>query len=1000
MEQLEEENRVLEERIVGLEDELARRDQLLKETTELKNKLHSDVKDGQKRIKELMRQLENAEDAEYHAKGLADEIRTTSQHKEIQFKEEQELLQLRLKELQGKININNTKYEDLEEKYYIVVAELQDKSSLFNTLEKDHERSVSEASSRLANLNQTLLQTKQLLGQLDAQNDELKEQELMLLKENEILEKRCTDLALKLESPCQFCKSIQQQVLSKKQDVGIPQSISTPVTPFKPLPEQTEVARLQEENTKLKEKYDCLFVNYQMVSDKSAQLKKTMKGSEKSLTELEAACDSLRIEKEETIERFEKTKQILQAYQEKESVLKSKHDQLKSDSEILMKELSEIQLKNDELLTKNDSLQSDLETTHNTVSNLKSQISTLKQEKLENQESLNEARSHLDELMEEISSYKQSSAGSFQSSLQESEIIASYKRKLADVEKEKEELKIGIDKSQSMLAVMEEEKTGLLATIKKLQETEQNFEIQKQQSLEIKQASLSAVEEIVNLQGKLTSLNEKTEEAVEENEILTSKLNKHHSQIAELETSLAKHREDSKFKEETISELQKALESYQSKEVDMMEELSSTRQTVESLTKQFKQIKKELKEAGRTNSCLEREMVQCRMRIDELESEKFELESYLKEKSNQEYVNESINVEMDSKVKELSLKLSATEAVLYEKESLLNEVTISRDLLEKENTAMIRQLDHLSLSLMHRNAEADDLKSQVNRYEQETSEIAAQVSELEVIHMDCSGVRSRLELELDQVKEELANAQDCLAVRKVELSSALLENKRFDDTRMNLEKKIKELERKIDSLVKKNEELSTQVERKEEQLLELTSHIKNKSELLRTADKENVRLRNENQETQMKYSNQLETNEAKYYNLKEQHDALLAEKREDFLTMSQLKANIDELEHANSEILKEKRQLINQIDDLKEEKSSLQKEFDSLSAMWKDAKRDIKYQKRKLNEKEKCYEQYADTIREFKTLRDEALNILEPSTPKGILRKKSSRSVEDELKLL
>lgn len=66
--QLEEDNRALVERIAGLEDELSRRDELLKETVSFKDRFHSESKEGQKRIKELLGQIEELEDSEFRAK--------------------------------------------------------------------------------------------------------------------------------------------------------------------------------------------------------------------------------------------------------------------------------------------------------------------------------------------------------------------------------------------------------------------------------------------------------------------------------------------------------------------------------------------------------------------------------------------------------------------------------------------------------------------------------------------------------------------------------------------------------------------------------------------------------------------------------------------------------------------------------------------------------------------------------------------------------------------
>ena len=69
IERLEDDNRALTERLAVIENELNRRDESLKLTNSLKEQLSQQVKESQKKVKDLLHELEKAEDAEYQAKG-------------------------------------------------------------------------------------------------------------------------------------------------------------------------------------------------------------------------------------------------------------------------------------------------------------------------------------------------------------------------------------------------------------------------------------------------------------------------------------------------------------------------------------------------------------------------------------------------------------------------------------------------------------------------------------------------------------------------------------------------------------------------------------------------------------------------------------------------------------------------------------------------------------------------------------------------------------------
>ena len=66
---MEEEKSVLCDRLASLENELQRRDDLIQSLNIEKAELLEELKKGQKRNKELHKQLEEAENAEYEALG-------------------------------------------------------------------------------------------------------------------------------------------------------------------------------------------------------------------------------------------------------------------------------------------------------------------------------------------------------------------------------------------------------------------------------------------------------------------------------------------------------------------------------------------------------------------------------------------------------------------------------------------------------------------------------------------------------------------------------------------------------------------------------------------------------------------------------------------------------------------------------------------------------------------------------------------------------------------
>ena len=307
-------------------------------------------------------------------------------------------------------------------------AELHEKNQLLEEMKTQKERYGLDSSARIANLNQALLQSKQTCAQLENRNEELAEQEKMLLVESQTLERKCKELSMRLEGPCKLCRERQQLVQSKHDD-ELHKSVSAPNV-FKPLPERTEIDMLLVERGKLQQKYDCLFANFQMVSEKSTQLKKETKDKDKALSDLEVLCESLQTENQDLKKACDTAKEALSIQQDKNSLTMNKQSQMRLEAADLSKHLEDIQSRHSDLRGQHSDMVIQLQNTQDTIANLRSQVSTLKVEKAENEKELAHTQTKIDELVEDLEKYKELSQSSSQTSQSSSEAIESYEQKL------------------------------------------------------------------------------------------------------------------------------------------------------------------------------------------------------------------------------------------------------------------------------------------------------------------------------------------------------------------------------------------------------------------------------------------------------------------------------------------------------------------------------------------------------------------------------------------
>ena len=869
------------------------------------------------------------------------------------------------------------------------MAELEEKTATIIQLERECQQITLESSSRQAQLNQSLLHMKQVCSQLEARNEELEEQERMLLNNIETLDKRCMELSGRLEGPCQFCKKLEHTSHAKahqqKEDVDdLPRSLSTPVTPFKSLPEQTEIDKLNEELFKLKEKYECLFANYQMVSEKSATRKKESKEAEKSLTELQGVCDTLKEENEALQLAYKECQRALDATrdQSRDSVIgpTKKPKKIQEESESLMRELSDIQVRHDELLAKKSELQNQLQAAQDSVTHLRSQVSSLKVEKIDNERSLEDARKKLDELMDELHSYQESNNGD--ECEQHMHTIAACKSAIEKFKKERDGLRERVTELEKLMAKAEEEKHTLSAQNSHLLHSISDYETNRKAVQELKLASAVTAKEMETLQTKLSATSCEKEEVLRENTGLKKKLEETQTQFQELKNSYSKLKSQNKKEQEKAVDLCKELDAERNERTSIEEELQTNKKELTLAKNVIKRFKHEIEDNAKSHDDLESKLLQCRMRIDELEVLNFELESLLADMKNHETLLESKGVKYKEKIEELERKLRAMEEVLYKKECELNDVIISRDLVSKENTSLLEQLDQLSQALMCANSESESLQGQLKHYDGEMQAIVSQISDLEAVHLSCGPAKEKLENEIERLKCQVSSLKEEVAIGREELSSAKLEAKKKTRAGKDLEETVRELEIKLKTERQRNEEFSSLSERQETQLLELTEHGKTKSEQLRQAEKENTRLKSELQENRQAYSNDMERSETRYYKLKEEYDQLRLEKRDLSSKALQLSTDLQKVVRDKSRLETENINLKQENEALQKEKEALQKEVDILKTKVNEAKYNLKHIKKKY-EKEHNYEmRYTETVKQYKSLRDEAMTVLsQPDTP-------------------
>ena len=243
-----------------------------------------------------------------------------------------------------------------------LTASLQSSEEDLNILHYEKSRADKEGQSSLSKLTLALKEAKQTSSELTKENEKHKHTVWYLAKELEGIkwEKEKDTIKVPSEIPgtpvhhrgrgglsnCLYGTSLQ-----------IPCSGAT-FTPTKAIPEETQIGVLQMENTKLKQELSCLHTNFQLTSEKSAQMRSEAKLRESNLTELQSQFDKVLDEKESIFCQYQ---QILRHSQKNQtSDLLGEVETLRDELFLLREEMEELRANNESLETAQTSLENDI----------------------------------------------------------------------------------------------------------------------------------------------------------------------------------------------------------------------------------------------------------------------------------------------------------------------------------------------------------------------------------------------------------------------------------------------------------------------------------------------------------------------------------------------------------------------------------------------------------------------------------------------------------------
>jgi chromosome segregation ATPase len=711
-----------------------------------------------------------------------------------------------------------------EDRYDDLAAALQAKEEFLTSLTNEKDKHDKESNSRIASLNQALVQAKQTAAQLTEQV--------------ELHQRKQYELAQKLEdlesvgnresrgTPAKFCRSCRKGTESNTpvKSARFTRSIMTPPTTKEFMSTASEADTLRTENRKLKQDLSCLQTNFELTTQKSFQLRGEVKELESNMLELQNLFDNNLAEKMKLQSRLEEMKEGLKDNKEFQAAGKEKIDELTQQVESLQGELEHMQKENHNLEEKLKS-GADLTTERrNMIAKLDSVKQSLTGEKSAMEEEMTSLRAELEKLQDVSQNFMDASSSHQQESKKKTGTINALKSKLSKLSKEKSEL------------------TGELANAsEKLDQACDKIQLHKDElkAMEIdlrakdrQIASLSSDRkdqsklpiEVETLRAKVIETLEEMSELRSKNEGLEGTKKRLDAKISELSKANTKLQRESKHSSELArkmnTELEKTEERVQSLEFD----LDAKGKVCDTAQQKLKTIKAELSQMSQAKAGYEDEVKKLVEKIGEAEQQNFELTTKLAERDHQADVVTGKHSNIEQKLAELESKLDAAEFTVLEKESHISDLKCAYELMESENSTLLSQVTSLSEMVSTRNFKLEAHQMHTIRQESDIYEIMEKVSELETEHGGCAKIISDLKEENEGIKATLEkrSSSEMEAERKIAL----------------LKIEVGDLEKSVSTLRASNNDLKDEVAR-------LASRNENLSRKCADADSEVHQLEKE-----------------------------------------------------------------------------------------------------------------------------------------------------------
>lgn len=888
-----------------------------------------------------------------------------------------------------------------EEQCDIAAQQLYHRDETIASMKGEKAKLDRDGSSRVANLNQALMQEKQACSRLSEENEVLKRNEHELLAKYETLQHKFDEVVARGDRPCKSCleKSQHQRLLTPVKTPSRPWS-----TPGRPFPQETELDALQIENAKLKQELECLHTNFQLASQKSAQFKKETKEMELSTAELQAAYDQILAEKEELELKQEEAKVALANSTSSQVNDRKRNVRLGKEVQDLQANLETLQHQNLELQEKLKTEIAQSLDSQGVIEKLNAQIKHLKEDKGRVETDLSGALKRLQHIQDELVSSQHSNELQSEIKRQSSEAITAHKRKVAHLKDENEDLRDQLEKAGHLIDEQQSQIHSLKESIKLLQSKVAGAEARNELLTTQREQQSCLPTEIEDLQKKLANLSEEHEALLATKKELQEAQTQSETHIKEMAKANSKLSREASHNWELAKKLQKELERQESCSLTTKEGLQKKEQLCSKMIVEVEDLKLELSSATNAKTMYEVEVSKLMSKLEELEQCNFELSTKLSDAQDEANTASHFQSETQSKLEELERKLGAAESSLLEKDPLIAELQCTNELLQEESGTLLSQVTSLSEMVASRNAKIEALHSQIADHESDSREIMIKICELESDHDRYIQTQQALQEEIDWLKEALESANSSKKEMENTILSLKLEVKQLQEYNCSLETVNCGLQEKIKGEMAKNEELDSTCQNMGRNLYDLERELKLKSASLKAALNDIDFIKSSSEDATTSLKTEVNALEVKCRELQDACDDLQQLKTEMTAQLSTQRTEVRELQHLNSMITSEKESLVECYEQCQMKLGSLQEELHAVQRELKETKTSLWYQKEKLSEAQcengSIKQELVHAVDEYEKLKESALSLLEcsyhsdenASTPtrlklKGILKK-------------